>query len=134
MKSASLPLLYCASPSISTVPGLMPRIRSEVAFMWQKPGTPSPPLKFGSVGLQAMSPAAATTGSSLGGTGSSRTSWGGLAPSRLSSVLELVLVVVRAKLTSPLPWTCAVTSTENHVFAEIDPDAPMGAPSAGRLL
>src|SRR6185436_12178767 len=63
LKSDSEPTWYWLSPSVRTAVGAACISRSEV-FLWRQwPSVPAPPLKNSLAVSQAMSPAAATTGS-----------------------------------------------------------------------
>src|SRR5688572_15507690 len=66
-KSESDAVWYWLSPSGSTAANPAFTSRSEVYLWWQRSGVPRPPLKNGLEVSQAMSPAAAITGSALAG-------------------------------------------------------------------
>src|SRR5204863_6557592 len=61
--SEVVPALYWVSPRASTAASERLSNRSDVARCWQAHGRPAPPLKSASLGLQAISPLAAITGS-----------------------------------------------------------------------
>ncbi|MDP9496677.1 MAG: hypothetical protein M3P46_03265 [Actinomycetota bacterium] len=62
--AVAVPLSYWLSPSVATTSGIAPFARLAVADWRQRVDVPWPPLKAGSAGSQAMSPAATRTGSS----------------------------------------------------------------------
>lgn len=61
-------------------------------------------------------------------------SCGLLVPSRLVTLIEVLLGVVSAKLTGPSPVTADDTSTVSHVPRENGPVVSSTAPTAGALL
>src|SRR3954469_10275780 len=60
---ARVPSSYCRSPSGSTTFGAAFWIAAATAPMWQEFAGPAPPVEEERLGSEAMSPAAATTGS-----------------------------------------------------------------------
>lgn len=56
------------------------------------------------------------------------------ADSRLAKLMEVLLVVVRARLNTPLPVMKLVTSTVVQVLAVTAPDEPIRPPTEGALL
>src|SRR5262245_49871401 len=131
--ASARPHSYCVSPSGSTAARPRRTSRSLTASSRQTVAVPAPPLKNELVGSQAMSPAAAITGSLTAAV--STTSCGAVAAplSREATLRAVVDAPVKPRPVGPPGFTSDVTSSETQAPAAKGPDEAATGPITGAV-